>query len=171
MNLSSIRRRPSLAGGACLLLLAGAAFACSKSEAATSRPQAEPTKAATGVAAGAKAESENYIAEIKVTGPYAAGKEGTVEVVLVPKGSYHINAQYPYKFKATDPAPAGVTFPKPLLQRADGTFEEKKGSFKVPFVAAKAGKATVSGTLSLSVCSDANCIMDKVELAVDVDVK
>jgi DsbC/DsbD-like thiol-disulfide interchange protein len=64
-----------------------------------------------------------------------------------------------------------VTYPKPILQRADGTFEEKKGSFKVPFTAAKAGPVTIAGTLSLSVCSDANCIMDKVPLEVAVDVK
>ncbi len=41
----------------------------------------------------------------------------------------------------------------------------------MPFVAAKAGKATISGTLLLSVCSDANCIMDKVPLELTVDVK
>ena len=70
-----------------------------------------------------------------------------------------------------DPAPDGVTFPKPVLQRADGSFEEKKGYFKVPFTAAKAGKVTIGGTLYLSVCSDANCIMDKVPLEVAVDVK
>ena len=64
-----------------------------------------------------------------------------------------------------------MTFPKPILQRADGSFEEKKGYFKVPFTAAKAGKVTLGGTLYLSVCSDANCIMDKVPLEVAVDVK
>jgi hypothetical protein len=157
------------------LLVPGAALAlvafgtgCSKSEAATSRHTSADT---TNVGASPKAETDNYIAEIKAGGSYKAGSEGTVDVVLTPKGGYHTNAQYPYKFKATDPPPDGVTFPKPLLQRSDGVFEEKKGSFKVPFTAAKAGKATIGGTLYLSVCSDANCIMDKVALEVPVDVK
>ena len=123
------------------------------------------------VGAGPKTDSDTFTAEIKVTTPYKAGAEGVVEVVLAPKGAYHTNAQYPYKFKAADPAPDGVTFPKPLLARADGTFEEKKGTFKVPFVAAKAGKYTIGGMLHLSVCSEANCIMDKVALEVPVDVK
>jgi hypothetical protein len=162
----------TLSGSLCLVALGALAFAlstgCGKSEAATSRGSAPE---AANVAAGAKAETDNYIAEIKAAGDYKAGAEGTVEVTLSTKGDYHINKQYPYKFKATDPAPDGITFPKPVLARADGTFEEKRGSFKVPFVVAKAGRATVSGTLYLSVCSDANCMMDKVPLELGVDVK
>ncbi|MFS8069707.1 MAG: hypothetical protein ACMG6S_25355 [Byssovorax sp.] len=162
-----------LSGSFSLVALMGLAFAlaagCSKSEAAPARGSS--TRESTAVTGGPKAETENYLAEIKAVGEYKAGSEGTVEITFSTKGEYHINKQYPYKFKASDPAPDGVSFPKPILQRADGSFEEKKGSFKVPFVAAKSGKATISGTLSLSVCSDANCIMDKVPLELAVDVK
>lgn len=167
MNTSN---RKTLVGG--LVLLSVAAFAaasgCSKSEAAPAR---RSTSESAPVVAAPRAETENYVAEIKANGAYKAGAEGAVEVTLAVKGAYHTNAQYPYKFKLNDPAPEGVTFPKPTLQRADGTFEEKKGSFKVPFNAAKPGKYTIAGTLSLSVCSEANCIMDKVPLEVSVDVK
>lgn len=168
-------RRPFVLSGALsLLTLSGLAFAlalgCGKSEAAPA-PTRSAGAEATSVGAGAKAETENYVVEIKGDGAYKAGAEGTVTVTLVTKGDYHINKQYPYKFKATDPAPEGVTFSKPVLQRGDGTFEEKTGSFKVPFTAAKAGRATVGGTFYLSVCSDANCVMDKVPLELAVDVK
>jgi hypothetical protein len=152
----------------CLVALgAVAAAGCNKSEAAP-KPGGRVENV---VVAGAKAETENFVAEIKPAGAAATGKEGAVEVILVPKGGYHTNAQYPYKFKLNDPPPEGVSYPKPVLQRADGTFEEKKGFFRVPFVASKAGKVTIGGTLHLSVCSDANCIMDKVPLEVAVDVK
>jgi hypothetical protein len=167
------KRTPPVSGGIGLLLLVGAALAvaagCGRSEAA--QPRKVAAENTTQVGAGPKAETDNYIAEIKANGSYKAGAEGTVEVILVAKGSYHTNEQYPYKFRTADPAPDGVTFPKPVLQRADGSFDKAKGTFKVPFVAAKAGKVTISGTLSLSVCSDANCIMDKVPLEVAVDVK
>ena len=171
-NPSSLVRRAAGAG----LLLAGGAHAlgvsgCSKSEAATSRPSSSEQVGNGSVAAGPRADTDNYLAEIKAVGSYKPGAEGAVNVFLTPKGGYHTNAQYPYKFKLNDPPPDGVTFPKPVLVRADGTFEEKKGSFKVPFVAAKAGTVTIAGTLFLSVCSDANCIMDKVPLEVPVDVK
>jgi hypothetical protein len=165
--------RPLLLTGATLALAvtsAGIGAGCSKSEAATSRPSS-PGHEATTVGAPNKADTENYAAELKADGAYKAGAEGTLEVLLTPKAGYHTNAQYPYKFKLADPAPDGVTFPKPILQRADGSFEEKKGYFKVPFTATKAGKVTLGGTLYLSVCSDANCIMDKVPLEVAVDVK
>lgn len=168
------RRALASSAGTGLLLslgavaLSGGAGCSSKSEAATSRPSAGDHASVSG---GSKSEQETFVAEIKTTGAYKAGAEGAVEVTLVPKGTYHTNDQYPYKFKLADPAPDGVTFPKPTLVRADGTFEAKRGYFKVPFVAAKAGKVTISGTFSLSVCSEANCIMDKVALEVPVDVK
>jgi hypothetical protein len=168
-----ISHSPSTGTG---LLVTGAVIAlcapmlgCSKSEAATSRPST--TEAAPAAPAAAKADTDNFTAEIKAASGYKAGAEGAVEVFLTPKGGYHTNAQYPYKFKLSEPAPEGVSFPKPVLVRADGSFEEKKGYFKVPFVAAKPGKVTIAGTLYLSVCSDANCIMDKVALEVPVDVK
>lgn len=172
MNTKPSTRKANLSGGICLLVFSAAAFAaasgCSKSEAATSRGTSAES---VPMAAAAKAETETYVAEIKASGAYKAGSAGTVEVTLVTKGAYHTNAQYPYKFKVAEPAPDGVTYPKPVLQRADGTFEEKKGSFKVPFTAAKSGKVTIGGTFSLSVCSEANCIMDKVPLEIAVDVK
>ena len=172
MSIKPTSRRFPLSGGLSLVLLSALAFAaavgCNKSEAAPAR---RSTSDSAVVAAGPKAETENYVAEIRANGGYKAGAEGTVEIVLTTKGAYHTNAQYPYRFKAADPAPDGVTYPKPVLQRADGAFEEKKGSFKLPFTASKAGKFTIGGIFSLSVCSEANCIMDKVPLEVSVDVK
>ncbi|HVY46409.1 MAG TPA: hypothetical protein VHB21_11045, partial [Minicystis sp.] len=116
-------------------------------------------------------DADNYVVDARPAGAAKAGEASAIDVVLTTKGDYHINKQYPYKFKLADPAPAGVTFPKPVLVRADGSFDEKTAKFHVPFVASKSGKVTVGGTFSLSVCSDANCIMDKQNVDVDVDVK
>ncbi len=149
--------------------LAGASSGCNNSEAATkAAPSDAPRTSGPGKA---RIDADNYVVEAKSTGPAKAGQESTIEISLTTKGDYHINKQYPYKFKTADPPPDGVTFPKPTLMRADGTFDEKTGKFKVPFVATKAGKATIGGTFSISVCSDANCIMDKQNIDVDVDVK
>lgn len=173
MNTKSASRKASLSGGVCLILLTGAAFAvasgCSKSEAAPARGTTH--ESAASVAAGPKSETDTYIAEIRSGGGYKAGAEGTVEVALKVKGAYHTNDQYPYKFKTAEPAPDGVTYPKPMLQRADGKFDKTSGTFKVPFTAAKPGKYKIGGKFSLSVCSEANCIMDKVDLEVEVEVK
>jgi hypothetical protein len=155
------------------LALAGTALvlACSKSEAAPPAGR-EDSNAPSQVAAGPKQESETFIATIAPPGECGAGKECTVEVTLEAKGVYKINDQYPTKWKAAEPAAEGVTYPKPLLKKEDGKWDDKKkGSFKVPFVAAKAGKVKVAGTLSLSVCSDANCIMEKAPLEIEVAVR
>lgn len=153
---------------AALLAVAALASGCNQSEAATPRPSAEPASA---LAKGPKVDTDTHTIEMKATGKYKAGQEGTVEVTLVPKAPYHINDKYPIKFKVTDPAPAGIKYPKAILKREDGTVDDKKARFLVPFVADKAGKANVSGVLYMSVCSDANCIMDKQELEVAVDVE
>src|SRR5580765_7430350 len=58
----------------------------------------------TAAPAGARAETANYVAEIAPGGAYKAGTEGTVKVTIVAKGDYHINPEYPYKFKAAAPA-------------------------------------------------------------------
>jgi hypothetical protein len=117
-----------------------------------------------------KSEAESFSAELKGAASYEVGKEGVVEVVLLAKGEYKINPQFPIRFKMADP-PDGVSYPKPVLKREDGSFADKQGSFKVPFVASKAGTVRVAGTLSLSVCTDKKCLMEKVSLDLDVTVR
>lgn len=74
----------------CLIALgAVAAAGCNKSEAAP-KPGGRVESV---VVAGAKAETENFVAEIKAIGAAAAGKAGAVEVILIPKSGYHTNAQ------------------------------------------------------------------------------
>jgi hypothetical protein len=158
----------------CLLTLSGLGFVlasgCSKSEAAP--PPAAETLAAPSK--GSKASTDKYVAEMKASGAYAVGRQGTVEVTLAPAADFHVNDKYPFKFKLGE-APAGVTFPKPVLQSkdGDGTFAEKGGSFQVPFTASRPGRVTITGVLSLSVCKNdlTACHMEKQELSVDVDVK
>ena len=47
----------------------------------------------------------------------------------------------------------------------------RKVVLKVPFIAESVGDKKVAGTLSLSVCSAANCLMDKQPLEVTVKVE
>lgn len=117
-----------------------------------------------------KLDHENFLAELRTQPSYVAGKEQSFGVVVTAKGDFKINPQFPVKFKLGD-APEGLSYPKPLLKREDGKFEDKSGSFEVPFVASKAGKYKLGGTLSLSVCSDKRCLMEKVALDHEIDVQ
>lgn len=130
------------------------------------------SEASSSSIAASRIDNENYTVEIKTAGAgYKANQEGTVDIKIEAKGDYHLNAKYPVKFTLTDPAPEGVKYPKAVLKREDGKFEDKTGGFSVPFVASRAGKAKISGKLSVSVCSDKNCLMEKLDLELDVDVK
>lgn len=120
--------------------------------------------------ASVKLEKENYVVEISAPGPFKVGVEGTAKITLTTKGDYHINPEYPYRFKAAAAA-NGLSYPKPVLQRADGKFEEKKAVFNLPFVASQAGKFNVGGTFSLSVCSTGNCLVEKAPLDVTLSVQ
>ena len=120
--------------------------------------------------AAAKFETPNYLVEIAAPGAFKVGVEGTAKVTLTTKGAYHINPQYPYRFKAAEP-PHGLSYPKPVLQRADGQFEEKRAVFKLAFVASQPGKFNVGGAFHMSVCSEGNCLVDKPALDVTVSVE
>lgn len=121
--------------------------------------------------AESKKDAQSYTVELTAKGPYKAGVEGKAEIVLAPKAGFHVNPDYPAKLKLQDPAPEGVTYPKKVLKKEDGKFEEKGATLPVPFTVAKAGKAKIGGTFQFSVCSEKNCFLEKVDLEVEVDVK
>lgn len=171
MKPRTLSKKATLTGTLSILALSGITFAVASGQGTSiAAPAPRNTNEASVEAGRAKVDNEQYAIEMK-SGAYKAGQEGTLEILITAKGDYKINEKYPIKFKAAEPADGSVKFSKAVLKREDGTFELKKGSFKVPFTAAKSGKATVSGVLSLSVCTPENCLMDKVELETTVDVQ
>jgi hypothetical protein len=145
------------------LVLGLAISGCSKSsEAAPSKDRPAPASPAQA----AKVATDVYTAEIKKTGDYKKDTEGTVEVtVTVLSGEFHINDQYPHKFTPKDAD--GVTFKGPAMKdRAD----QKTLVIKVPFTPTKTGPVTVGGKLAISVCSDKNCLMEKQDLELALNV-
>ena len=166
----------SLAAQAIVFFGLGLAASCGKvSEAA---PNAQGAQAANAPATGplqpapgaASFENANYSAKIASAGPCKKDQTCSAEVVVVAKGEYHINDKYPYRFKLEDPPPAGLKYPKAVIGKEDGAMDEHKITLKVPFVPASAGEKKVAGLLSLSVCSAANCLMDKQQLDLTVKV-
>lgn len=150
---------------ASLSVLGGAG--CSKSEAATLRDR--QTKVAGEAGTSAKVENENFKVELRSVGPYSKDAEGKFEVFLETKGEYHINEQYPYRFTPKTGV-EGVSYKGPV-GRESGNFDKTTATLSVPFTATKSGKVPVGGKLSLSVCSDKTCLMDKIDLEFEVDVK
>jgi hypothetical protein len=128
-----------------------------------------PAKPAAGqVVQGAVVAEEPFSVWLQAVSPISAGAPAKVEAVLVAKAPYHCNAEYPHKFKL-GPAPAGLSFPEPVVKGMQVTAE--RSVLAIPVQAQSPGKAAVSGTLSFSVCTDERCLVEKRELALELEVK
>jgi hypothetical protein len=129
-----------------------------------------PSKAAAGgqTVQGAIVAEAPFSVWLQAQSPLAAGTAGTVEAVLVAKAPYHCNADYPHKFKL-GAAPTGLTYPEATVKGAKITPE--RSVLAIPVQAQAPGKATVSGTLQFSVCNDERCLVEKRELALELEVK
>jgi hypothetical protein len=96
------------------------------------------------------------------------GSPCSVSLKLVATGAFHVNDEYPYRFRADDAA--GVEF---LGTDAAGTntfsksagdwqrSEEKAGLMNVKFTVADRGTKRIGGTLKLSVCSAQACLLEQ----------
>ncbi len=154
-----------------VVALSAAALACGKtSEAAPAAERATPVAAAPAPAVEL-VETPNYVARIVVAGACKKGEACVAQVVVEAKGDYHVNDKYPYKFKPDEPAPEGVKYDKALVTRDDAKIEAKRATLPLSFKSERSGEVTVGGQLSLSVCSEANCLMDKVALDAKVKVQ
>jgi len=113
-------------------------------------------------------------------GNCTAGAECKVDLLLTAGTGFHVNKDYPYKFKANDVA--GVEFTgtdaggKNVFSKAAGDFvpdpkDEHLGVMHVHFKAAKAGTVALSGTYKLAVCTSDNCQFKPVDISMNVTIK
>jgi hypothetical protein len=129
------------------------------------------------VAASPHADGEHFSVDAALVGACAAGSECAIAIKVTVRDEYHVNPEYPHKFIAQDSA--GVEFlgkdpaKKNTFSKAAGDFvssDPKSGLLTVRFKS-QAGSPTIQGTLKLGVCSDQNCLIPSVDLAVPVTVR
>jgi hypothetical protein len=139
-------------------------------------PQASGAQASPSADAPVKAETkkgavvseEPFSVWLEAPSPVAAGSASNVEVVLVAKAPYHTNAEYPHKFKL-GAAPSGLSYPEAVVKGMD--VKPDRSVLRVPVQAKQPGPATVSGTLSFSVCTEERCLVEKRDLSLALEVK
>lgn len=161
-----------LANTLSIVALSGIAFAVASGQSQSiAAPAPQVSELRSSSVGRSKVDVEQYLVEMKTSGAYTVGKEGEIEISMVSKGDFHLNDKFLVKFKTADSVD-GVSFRKAILKRGeDGTFDATKGSFKLPFTPSKAGKAKISGTLSVSFCNERQCLLEKLDLDTEVDVK
>jgi hypothetical protein len=174
----SMKARVRLIAVASTLVVAALALTgCSRERAAVSKGPPEtlaisaPPLAAP--ACGHAVCADNFFIDATPAGDCSAGSACTVALKLVATGAFHINDEYPYRFKADD-AP-GVDFlgtgegGKNTFSKATGDWqkaEEKAGVMTLKFVPAERGTKSVAGTFKLSVCSPQACLLEQRQVTV-----
>ena len=96
-----------------------------------------------------------------------AGQAGSVEVVLVAKAPFHVNDKYPIKLKLKETP--GVKYANLTVGKDAVKLETMKAVMPVSFTP-EAGKRTIAGQFLFSVCTEDKCLMEKRDLALDVNV-
>jgi len=141
--------------------------------AAAPAPNGDPAPAAADSAAAPAAAQSKYSEAgfdlvLQPKGDYASGSAGEADVVLSAKPPYHVNDKYPYKFKLKE-AP-GLSFANMVVTKDAVKFEPARATVPVAFTPT-AGKHTLSGQLSFSVCTDDKCMIEKRDLALEIEAK
>jgi len=158
------------------LVVAFGSSACDR----TSDAHAAVTPPVAADKVGPSADTTSYKVELKAVGTYTKGKEGTFEIVLKTKNDYHVNDEYPAKFKAPE-KPVDVTYPKDTIARlkdAAAWSTEKCASSKdnctikvtVPFTPTASGTVKIGGTFHVGVCNAGSCLIEKPTLELGVTV-
>ena len=109
-----------------------------------------------------------------------SGADCTITLKLEAKGDFHVNKEYPYKFKATaangvtylgkDPAGAD-TFSKTAGDFVLDSANEKVGTMTLKFKSANKGSVAIAGVFKLSVCSAEDCLVVSANVGVPVTVR
>ena len=139
--------------------------------AAQNAPEAVPAAAAPSPAtdAASKYNEAGFDLALSPKGSYTSGKAGEAEIVLAAKAPFHVNQNYPYKFKLKE-AP-GLKFANLVIAKEAVKLEPARATVPVAFTPETAGKHTLAGQLSFSVCTDDKCMIEKRELALEIDAK
>jgi len=137
--------------------------------AAAADSAAAPAEAAPAAPAASKYTEAGFDLVLQPKGAYASGQAGEAEIVLNAKAPFHVNDKYPYKFKLKE-AP-GLKFANLVVTKDSVKLEPTRATVPVAFTPESAGKHTVAGQLSFSVCTADKCMIEKRELALEIEAK
>ncbi|WP_394821179.1 hypothetical protein [Pendulispora albinea] len=130
------------------------------------------------VAASNHVDGKNFKLDATPEGDCKAGAPCSVVLRLEAAGDFHINKEYPYKFKAAEGA--GIEFQgtdaagKNVFSKSAGDFKvdgEKIATMRVKFKPTAKGNVTITGTYKMSVCSAKECQLESQEIQATVAVK
>lgn len=145
-----------------LVAVAVLSLACAKSNAQEALPQAAMPVEATALAE-AKVDSADHIVTFEQQGACAVGAVCKATIRLETKGGFHVNEQFPYKFKGAEGAGAELQGSDPAKKldfskaAGDLTIESKTVATLAVRFKPTAASGQVSGVYKYAICNEANC--------------
>lgn len=120
--------------------------------------------------AGPRVEQDSFVLEaVANAAGYTAGQASTVTIRLLPRGGWHVNQDFPVQVDLHAPAELGLA--KAQLLRADAAaFDEQQFRFDAALTPVAAGPRTLGATVNFAICTDENCLPQRVELALPLEV-
>jgi hypothetical protein len=94
--------------------------------------------------------------------PIKVGETGALVITLSPKAPFHVNAEYPHRFKVS--STKGGNAPSSTVNRDPAKLKPNQLELLVPVVPSQAGGGELEGELSFSVCTEEKCLMEKRQL-------
>jgi hypothetical protein len=131
-----------------------------------------------GADCGHTACGANFFVDAAQTSDCAVGANCALALTLVATGDFHINDEYPYKFRAEETPRLSFqgtdsAGPK-VFSKAANNWQKtapQKGVMTLVMQAAEKGDKPVSGVFKLSVCSAQNCQLEQTEVTTSVHVR
>jgi hypothetical protein len=122
--------------------------------------------------------ADNFFVDVIAPNDCVTGSACRAALKLVATGDFHVNDEYPYRFRAEDTP--GITFVgtdglgKNVFSKAAGDWtkgDAKSGSMALTFLPLEKGSKTISGTFKVSVCSAENCLLEQRQVKATVLAK
>jgi hypothetical protein len=153
-----------------LLALLGLCAACGRASSATHRASNEAELPPARTDCSHAYCGDHFFVDVDLGPPCAAGAACTLGVKLTATGAFHVNDEYPFKFKADDTSDPSLEFlgksteGKNVFSRVAGDWRkdgEQTGTMSVAWRIPQPGDKKVTGLLKLSVCSAQACQIDQ----------
>jgi len=135
----------------------------------TAAPSASLPSEAGGPVAASRVTESGFELALQPSGEYRVGQGGEALIVLEAKAPFHVNDEYPYKFKL-EPVD-GVEYPQAVVGKDAMKLEKARATMSVKLIPRAAGLRKIVGRFFFSVCTEQKCLVEKRDLALGVEVR
>jgi hypothetical protein len=130
--------------------------------AATDSPTGEVSQATGSKVAQSSFDEAAFAIRMVAANPIKSGETGELTITLTSKSPFHVNAEYPHRFKVA--TTKGGNAPKATVNVDSTRLKPTQLELSVPVVPAQVGSGELEGEFSFSVCTDEKCLMEKRQL-------